>query len=190
MTAKIIRLERFNAGCRHHANGVRFPHLYRVTGFEFDLAGDELVPGVTTPVEPFYTLSDQGNFGIANPTFVPLKALVPELDAGWMIVRHHGSHARAETYIDCVGDSRPIPYEDSMPMLWQREDGVFTLMRRPPTPGRLDHLIAYITKVPAEGFPDIAEDAFHIVHPDGRVSMDPELLFPSDGEVPRGDEGL
>jgi hypothetical protein len=98
-------------------------------------------------------------------------------------VRHHASLARAEAYIDCVGDSRPIPYEDSMPMLWQTEGGIFTLMRRPPTPGRPDHLIAYVTKVPAEGLPDIVEDAFHIVHPDGSVTTNPELMFPSDSVI-------
>ena len=60
MTATIIRLERFNVGCRHHANGIRFPHIYRVRGFEFDLRDGEFVPGTTTPVEPFYTLSAEG----------------------------------------------------------------------------------------------------------------------------------
>jgi hypothetical protein len=38
--AKIIRLDRFNVGCRHHANGVRFPHIYRVSGFEYDILDD------------------------------------------------------------------------------------------------------------------------------------------------------
>lgn len=183
MTAKIIRLEQFNIGCRHHANGVRFPHIYRATGFEFDLVNGELVPGTTTPVEPFYTLSDQGHFGVANPTFVAIKALSPQADRGWIIVRHHASQARAEAYIDCVGDSRPIPYDYSGPMLWQTGEGIFTLMHRPPRPGRPDHLIAYVTKVPAEGLPDIAEDAFHIVHPNSSVTADPELMFPSDSEI-------
>lgn len=135
MTARIIRLDQFNVGCRHHANGVRFPHIYRVAGFEFDLVSEELVPGTTTPVEPFYTLSDQGNFGVANPTFVPIKALSPEADKGWIIVRHHASQARAEAYIDCIGDSRPIPYDYSGPMLWQTGEGIFTPMHRPPMPG-------------------------------------------------------
>jgi hypothetical protein len=67
-------------------------------------------------------------------------------------VRHHASLARAEAYIDCVGDSQPIPYEDSMPMLWQTEGGIFTLMRRPPAPGWPDHLIAYVTKCLLNGF--------------------------------------
>jgi hypothetical protein len=40
-----------------------------------------------------------------------------------------------------------------------------------------------VTKVPAEGLPDIAEDAFHIVHPDGSVTSDAELMFPSDSVI-------
>jgi hypothetical protein len=63
MTANIIRLEQFNVGCRHHANGVRFPHLYRVKGFEYDLVDGDLVPGTTTPVETFYTLGEEGISG-------------------------------------------------------------------------------------------------------------------------------
>jgi hypothetical protein len=80
MRAKIIRLKRFKVGCRHHANGIRFPHIYRVTGFEFDLVDEKLVPGTTTPIETFYTLSVEGDFGVANPEIVPIKALNPQSD--------------------------------------------------------------------------------------------------------------
>src|SRR6516165_1382653 len=138
MTATIIRLERFNVGCRHHANGIRFPHIYRVTGFEFDLMDGEFVPG-TTQVETFYTLSAEGEFGVANPEIVPIKALSPESDKGWIIVRQYATEAAAHAYIDCVGDCRPIPYDYSGPMMWQTGEGVFTLMHRPPLPGRPDH---------------------------------------------------
>jgi hypothetical protein len=183
MTANIIRLEQFNVGCRHCANGVRFPHLYRVNGFEYDMVDGDLVPGTTTPVETFYTLGEEGDFGIANPTFTAIRTLIPVVDKGWIIVRHHASLARADAYIDCVGDTRPIPYEYFGPMLWQTGEGIFTLMHRPPLAGRPEHLIAYVTKVTAEGFPDIVEDAFHIVHPDGSVTTDPELMFPSDSVI-------
>jgi hypothetical protein len=71
----------------------------------------------------------------------------------------------------------------SGPMLWQTGEGIFTLMHRPPLLGRPDHITAYMTKVPAEGLPDIAEDAFHIVHRDSSVTTDPELMFPSDSVV-------
>ena len=183
MTATIIRLERFNVGCRHYANGIRFPHIYRVTGFEFDLRDGEFVPGTTTPVETFYTLSVEGEFGVANPEIVPIKALSPQSDQGWIIVRHHATEAAAHAYIDCVGDCRPIPYDYSGPMIWQTGEGVFTLMHRPPLPGRPDHLIAYVTKVPAEGLAWITEDAFQIVHSDGNVTTDPELMFPTDSAI-------
>jgi hypothetical protein len=82
-----------------------------------------------------------------------------------------------------VADSRPIAYDYSGPMLWQTGEGIFTLMHRPPMAERPDHLIAYVTKVPAEGLPEYAEDAFHIVHPDGSVTTDAELMFPSDSDV-------
>ena len=178
MAAKIIRLERFNVGCRQPANGERFPHIYRGQGFEFDCVDDELVPGTTTPVEPFYALSDQTDFGIANPTFVPIKVLTPQTDKGWILVRHHGNRARAEAYIACVGNSQPILYEHGNRMVWETDEGIFTLMHRPPISGQPEHLIAYITKVRVEDLPDIVEDAFHIVHPDGSVTDDPELMFP------------
>ena len=75
-------------------------------------------------------------------------------------------------------------------MLWQTGEGIFTLMHRPPLAGRPEYLIAYVTKVAAEGLPDIAEDAFHIVHPDGSVTTDPELMFPSDSEILGDDDAL
>jgi hypothetical protein len=56
-------------------------------------------------------------------------------------------------------------------------------MHRPPFAGRPEHLIAYVTKVAAEALPNIAEDAFHIVHPDGSVTSDAELMFPSDSVI-------
>jgi len=55
----------------------------------------------------------------------------------------------------------------------------FTLMHRPSMQGRPGHLIAYVTKVPAEGLPAYFEDAHQIVHPDGRVTTDAEIMFPS-----------
>ena len=145
MIATIIRLEQFNVGCRHHANGIRFPHVFRVMGFEFDLMDGKFVPG-TAPVETFYTLSAEGEFGVANPEIVPIKVLSPQSDKGWIIVRHHATEAAAHAYIDCVGDCRPIPYDYSGPMVWQTEEGIFTLMHRPALPGRPDHLIAYVTE--------------------------------------------
>ena len=137
----------------------------------------------TTPVETFYTLSAEGEFGVANPEIVPIKVLSPQSDKGWIIVRHHATEAAAHAYIDCVGDCRPIPYDYSGPMVWQTGEGIFTLMHRPPLLGRPDHLIAYVTKVPAEDLPGITEDAFQIAHSDGNVTTDPELMFPTDSEI-------
>jgi hypothetical protein len=108
MTAKIIHLEQFSIGCRHHANGVRFPLVYRVTGFEFDLVNrgtehERFVPG-KAPVAPFYTLSRDGDFGVADPTFRPVKVMEAGEDEGCIAVRHHTSRERAEAYIEGVGD--------------------------------------------------------------------------------------
>lgn len=189
MTAKIIRLEQFNVGCRHHANGVRFPVVYRVTGFEFDwvergTANERFVPG-KTPVEAFYTLSDDGDFGVADPTFRALKSLVPGTDKGWVIVRHHATHSHAAAYIDGAADLRPLAYPNWGQMLWQSADGFFTVLHRPATLGMPDNLIAYVTKVPLpeDIAPGYWEDAHHIVHADGSVTTDPEIMYRPDSEI-------
>jgi len=117
--------------------------IHRATGFECDLMDVKFVPG-TTPVETFYTLSAEGDFGVANPGIVPIKALSPQSDQGWIIVRHHATEAAARAYIDCVGDYDRSP-TTIRGLIWQTGEGVFTLMHRPPLPGRPDHLIfAYI----------------------------------------------
>ena len=167
MAARIIRLDQFNVGCRHHANGIRFPHVYRVTGFEYDLIdqgtnNERLVPGNTVPVEPFYTLSEIGDHGIANATFQPMKSLNPDLDKGWLVIGHHANEQRAHGYLDCIGDYHPLPYHHSRQMVWQTSEGIFTLIRRSAFLATPEHLIASVTKVPAEGYPDIWEDAHHI----------------------------
>jgi hypothetical protein len=41
----------------------------------------------------------------------------------------------------------------------------------------------------AEGLAWIAEDAFQIVHSDGNVTTDPELMFPTDSEIVGRQEG-
>ena len=129
--AAIIRLDQFNVGCRHHANGIRFPHAYRATGFEYDLVDEGLVPRSTVAVEPFYTLSEIGDHGIANATILPIKSLNPELNKGWLIVRHHPNEHSAQAYIDCISDYHPLPYHQSGQMVWQTSDGIFTLIHRP-----------------------------------------------------------
>jgi hypothetical protein len=162
--------------------------VYRVTGFEFDLLDKEtakqrFVPGTSTPVETFYTLSDSGDYGVANPTFQPIRSLSTLLDKGWVIVRHHANEQRALAYIDGVCDYLPIPYDYSGPMIWQTSEGIFTLMHRPPIPGSPDHLIAYLTKVPLAGFPNFWDDAHHIMHPDGHVTTDADIMYPPDSEI-------
>jgi hypothetical protein len=47
-------------------------------------------------------------------------------------------------------------------MVWQTSEGIFTLIRRSAFLATPEHLIASVTKVPAEGYPDIWEDAHHI----------------------------
>ena len=61
---KIIKLEEYRGGIKH--SGIRFPHLYRVTGFSW--AADEtgrLIPDTKYPCGPFYTLddADRGSLG-------------------------------------------------------------------------------------------------------------------------------
>jgi hypothetical protein len=68
-------------------------------------------------------------------------------------------------------------------MVWKTSEGIFTLVHRPPFPGTPEHLIAYVTKVPAEGYSDIWEDAHHIVHPDGKITTDADIIFPPDPNI-------
>ena len=183
--ATIIRLEQFNVRCRHHANGIRFPHVYRVTGFAADegRSRERLVPGNTVPVDPFYTLSKIGDHGIANAKYEPIKALDPELDKGSVIVRHHSNEQRAHGYLDCIGDYHPLPYHHSGQMVWQTKRG--HLHTHPSS--SFSRYSRASDRVRHEGtsrrLPRYWEDAHHIIHPDGRVTTDPSLMYPSDAEI-------
>jgi hypothetical protein len=88
--------------------------------------------------------------------------------------------SKSHGYIDCIRDYHPLPFHHSGQMPWQTSDGIFTLIHRPAFLGTPGHVIAYVAKVPAEGYPDIWEDASHIVHSDGRVTTDASIMYPSD----------
>jgi hypothetical protein len=103
-------------------------------------------------------------------------------DKGRIVVRHHTNRARAEAYIDGIGDVRPLAYANSGPMLGETADGIFTILHRPAPIGMTDHLIAF-TKVPVPGIPDFLENAPHIVHADDTISDDGEVLYPSESVV-------
>src|SRR5690606_8983794 len=116
---------------------------------------------------PLYGLSDTSHhsFGLATPTAEAIAALDPDVDKGWVVVRHHATPERADAYIDCVADHRPLPYVPDGPMRWQTAEGIFTLLHRPGLVDRPDHLLIFVTKWPvAEGpLAGLLVDVHHIV---------------------------
>jgi hypothetical protein len=182
MTAKIIQLNRFRVGYRHWANSVKFPELHRVTGFFYDLL-DEGLPTekeVVTdrPAAPSYSLSADGEFGLANPTVEPIKMLSATEDKGWLIVRHHRSGASVDGYLNAIADGTNEFHELGQ-MVWQTDDGIFTVLHRPRTINRPDHLLVYVTETPIQRGPlsGVFESRYHIVFPDGTTSRDDGLLL-------------
>jgi hypothetical protein len=186
MTAKIIQLDSFRVGYRHWANGIKFPQLYRVTGYGYTLQNegqsDEALVQSTEPEPPSYSLSPDGEFGLALATAEPIRVLDPTIDRGCIIVRHHRSEAAAAGYIDCVMDMPTTDFEETGQMLWETREGIFTLLRRRCGKGRPDNLVAYITTKPIETGPLAGEldVVHHIVLPDGSNTRDADILLDED----------
>ncbi len=183
----VIYLNKFHVGLRHWANGVLFPQLYRLTGYYYnaEMETDEqfrLLEGRGEPAEPQYLLSNTGNYAeLVDPEVEPINVMTPGIDRGWLVIRHHRSHERAKGYIDAIGDFDAAHCER---VLWQTDDGVFTLLHRPAVEGRPDNLIIYVTEQVRTSAFDLPpwEMAFHIVYPDGTTSQDDAVLFPPECE--------
>jgi hypothetical protein len=106
--------------------------------------------------------------GVVSPEFTVIQALNPQIDAGWVIVRHHSSNEVAEAYLDGISDLS-LPYDELG--YFTTTEGIFTLLHRPATPGKPDHLLVYVTKVPEEGEDDaLVVNEHHVVLPDGTVA--------------------
>jgi hypothetical protein len=183
----VIHLDKFRIGLRHWANGVLFPQLYRLTGYHYNAEMDaqgqlRWVEGRGEPAEPQYVLSNTYNYAeLIDPEVEPINVMTRGIDQGWLIVRHHRSYERALGYIDAIGDFDAAYCER---VLWQTDDGVFTLLHRPAVEGRPDNLIVYITEQVRTSELNLPpwDMAFHIVYPDGATSQDDAVLFPPECE--------
>jgi hypothetical protein len=182
MTAKIIRLERPNFGCRHQANGVCFPRVYRVTGLYYDFRDGEGLMSSDRPSEPLYSLSNDTDVGIANATITPICCLDPAIDEGWIIIRHHRTESHMEGYLDAMSESPRLVSELARQMVWRTSEGIFSLLCHPGVAGKRGHALAYVTKVPIDRGPcsGMLQDVYHVVYPDGTAVLDPDLMMPDD----------
>jgi hypothetical protein len=115
MAASIIKVEfpRFGK-VRCQERDLRFPQLYRITAFAWEMNADETELFATDrPVPPSYTLRIDRYWKVyANPTFTPIDAPDANVDRGYTIVRHHESEGQAQGYQDAVCDFQHLAPEE------------------------------------------------------------------------------
>jgi hypothetical protein len=114
MAASIIKVEfpRFGK-VRCQERDLRFPQLYRITAFAWEMNADETELFATDrPVPPSYTLRIDRYWKVyANPTFT-IDAPDANVDRGYIIVRHHESEGQAQGYQDAVYDFQHLAPEE------------------------------------------------------------------------------
>lgn len=120
--AKIIQLRGAKVGRRF--NGVTFPQIYRIVGHPDGLA---------------YSLAENVTQGLTYATATPIHHL-DESDTGWLIIRHHPTLDHADGYLDGLVD---LDHFSADQVQFQTEEGVFTLLERPPREDTPDRLIIY-----------------------------------------------
>lgn len=188
MNAKIIDLKNYRSTVRNEKNKVAFPLLYRVTGkcWNFVEEAGEVVDAKPSdePAGPYYTLSEDYNLKLADEKHEMITKLDPAIDSGWVIIRHHMREEYIEGYLDAHTDygSPELRELTHGAMIFRTKEGLFSVARRPANKGRPDHLIVYITKVADSGIPELGVpagwiDSVQIVHPDGTVTSNQDLLF-------------
>ncbi|GEP00595.1 hypothetical protein [Methylobacterium haplocladii] len=177
--AKIIELKQFRRGSvRCPAIGLVFPQLYRRRGVNWtyppgkdDSNFEELIPGIHPDIN--YTLTTEDDGTVANPEWDPIEHPSPEYETGWIIVRHHQSHAHVEGYLDGYGDM--VATDRLGRMVFETSTGLFTVLQRDPLPGQPQPLIAYATKVP---HPMVGEDHWYKVLGIDGVEHESSVLLP------------
>lgn len=183
--ANIIQLENFrNKEPPRRRCGVVFPQLYRVRGFYFDVEGDKPVPS-DRPAPVCYTLSPTDECGLAAPTWEAIDRLDWAIDHGWLIVRHHRQLEHAYGYLSAMLD-HANELSKGKERLFQDKDGLYTILHRDATRDAPDHLLVFIAQQPDPHAADAKwgaagagwVDCFEIVHADGSISDDPDLLMP------------
>lgn len=188
MVAKIISVEfpRFGK-IRCPERDLRFPQLFRITAFEWDMNAERTeVFATNRPVAPSYALRVDPNWKVhANPTFTPIDAPVTDMDRGCIIVRHHDSEAQARGYQDAVSDFQHLPpeeYEWFAPIYFIGGE-FFTLAHRPAVIGAPHPAIIYSTYVFHQELQQPVD--WHKAFGVGGQDLDIDDLFP---EVPGGDD--
>ena len=175
MPAKILEFPRVR-GIRHAQTGLVFPQIHRISGFFWENEDERKVSG--NPVPPRYTLSEYDTPDLANPTIEPIARLTPGKDPEVMVLKRHLTREHAAGYIDALIDVLPdTVYERS---LYYKDHSIFTLVyfsgtrfKRYPL-----HCIQILDEIvtPAE-IPNVRA---HIIHPDGSVTTDDFIFFPSE----------
>jgi hypothetical protein len=188
MAAKIIKVEfpRFGK-VRCKERDLRFPQLYRISAFEWDMNAEETEFIATDrPVPPSYTVRVDPNWTVhAHPTFTPIDAPDESLDRGYIIVRHHETEVHAQGYQDAICDYKhmaPDEYESGIP-IYRIGNEFFTVVHRPAVVRVLGPAIIYSTYVFHEPLQQ-AVDWHKAVGVGGR-ELDIDDLFP---EVPTNSE--
>ena len=141
---KIIKLDEYRGGIKH--SGIRFPHLYRVTGFSW--AADEtgrLIPDTKYPCGPFYVLDDADLGSLCNTKCGPICCPDSSIDRGWIVVRHHRSAEALDGYMNGYSDMEFAGFDENPgAVVYQTKTGIFTCVHRPATPGRPEPLLIYV----------------------------------------------
>ena len=189
--AQIIRLDQYRTSVKGKNGGVNFPQLYRANGFYWDSAveGEREITPSNRPAPTFSTLSEYDKGGLANVTHVAMNSLDPEIDDGWMLIRHHRMRSDVEGYLDALSDF--VTDESGINgKFFQTEEGIFSLIRRPFTPGRPNKLIIYVTRIPDPNmhhpiggqFSNGWVDHRQVFYPDGSSAEDPDICLPPEKE--------
>jgi hypothetical protein len=153
---------------------LRFPQLFRVDGFCWDLNGEIPTP---EPAPPAYTLhSDPSWRGYARPRFIPLDHPDSDIERGWFIIRDHRTMDYARGYLsareDCQFDDDHLR-DEFVFRLFVIGDRVFTLVPRPPIAGKPTPAFIYATEVPHPKLEWV--DWYKVIVSDGRVATIDEL---------------
>jgi hypothetical protein len=182
---KIIKLEEYRGGIKH--SGIRFPHLYRVTGFSW--AADEtgrLIPDTKYPCGPFYTLDDADRGSLCNTKYEPISCPDSSIDRGWIVVRHHRSTEALDGYMNGYSDMEFAGFDENPgAVVYQTKTGLFTCVHRPATPGRPEPLLIYVVRgtIPDGPGAGMSADDNKIIDCHGKELDDSVLCGPEEEDV-------
>jgi hypothetical protein len=143
--AKIIQLDEYRkSGVLCEPLGVVFPQPHRLTGAFWKDSPEGLVADPDSQWTE-YTLASDDDGHLANAKFEPISHLSRDLDAGWVIVRHHFSEPHVDGYISACLD---LEEEMGGRVTFRTDRGLFTIIHRAARKGCPDHLLIYAATIP------------------------------------------